>query len=307
MRFHISSERAAGDCVWSSFLWTLGVFLPGFVPGLGFLPHWVQKQVGTEAHPTQSERNWKKILYTSAFVFMLYLLLTVMLWSRIRGAVGKTIHLIEFCCLHTCPISQNCYNLKMQALQWEDRPDQERHTGNHISICNFPSAQNSLHKQGGIYQNVSLLEHVSKAQTLIVKICGFRHRHNIGSASPTAFQGHQWSVGTQLPHPQSPGGSASLSKQISLWALGQIADIGYSRMHNGMFSLITISTLIITNSKVSLSNNTAHTTIRNSPRCECPHRPRQKVPTSRVQEKRTNRVSVKLPFLGMLPRFQQPT
>lgn len=60
MRFHISSERAAGDCVQSSFLWTLGVFLPGFVPRLGFLPHRVQKQVGTEAHPTQSERNWKK-------------------------------------------------------------------------------------------------------------------------------------------------------------------------------------------------------------------------------------------------------
>lgn len=37
------------------------VLLPGFVPRLGFVPCRVQKQVGTEACQTQSDRNWKKI------------------------------------------------------------------------------------------------------------------------------------------------------------------------------------------------------------------------------------------------------
>lgn len=96
------------------------VLSPGFVPGLGFLPCRVQKQVGTEVCQTQSDRNWRKRWYTNAFVFMLYSWLTVTFCSRTRGAAVKTIHSTEFCCLHTCPISANCYDLKIQILHWED-------------------------------------------------------------------------------------------------------------------------------------------------------------------------------------------
>lgn len=66
-------------------------------------------------------------------------------------------------------------------------------------FATFLLPQNTLHKQGCVYQYVSLLEHVLKAELLRVKTCSFRHRHNIGHASASAFQGHQSSLGTWLP------------------------------------------------------------------------------------------------------------
>lgn len=106
-------------------------------------------------------------------------------------------------------------------LPWPGAVYRESHLNLQLSFCS-----KTLHKQGGVSQNVSLLEHVFKAETLRVKTCG---RHNIGYTFIRAFQGQQGSLGTGLPHLHACGASASHSKQISLWALGQGADTGYSR------------------------------------------------------------------------------
>lgn len=63
---------------------------------------WLSSMQGAETGghwglPNTVWEELEKKLYTSAFVFMLYLPLTVMFCSRTRGAVGKTIQLIEFC------------------------------------------------------------------------------------------------------------------------------------------------------------------------------------------------------------------
>lgn len=121
------------------------VLLPGFVPGLGFLPCRVQKQVGTAACQAQPDRNCRK--YDTQM--HLYLCSThQLLYCFAAGQKGLLAKLffsgVLLSCLQTCPISPNCYGLKntdsaLGGLAWPGavyRSD--------ISICSCPYACKTL-------------------------------------------------------------------------------------------------------------------------------------------------------------------
>lgn len=131
------------------------LLLPGLGPGLGFLPHRAQEQVGTEACQAQHDRNWKQTSSTNAVVFLLHSLTfcSSPSWQLAR------LHPAEFCHPQTCPTPLHCHILKGQTMHCQDWPDQEQHPAMTAPSTPFlmPPGQS---KTRDAHQNVSFLEHV---------------------------------------------------------------------------------------------------------------------------------------------------
>lgn len=98
----------------------------------------------------------KKMIYKCICIYALLATYCNVLQQDKRGCwQDHSVDRVLLSCLHTYPISQNCYGLKIQVLQWKTALTRSSIQGITFQFATFLLPQNTLHKQGDVYQNVS--------------------------------------------------------------------------------------------------------------------------------------------------------